>query len=328
MLRNKVYNFSSLIILFILFLTFNDFLIGKDHYDNKKLIKAWNDFLNYPSEKNLELIYNRISIKKGNKDKLFNSRLSKEFKKKIMNDFRFFSKEVYSSNREAVRVMFILTKCKLQIGLKNEVKFVLSSLIIINPKMFLEEFEYYIRSLNLNKTIELKNILLYFSPFYMKNKNAMLCEATRRLISLERVKQKSLERIKKKCIQLLMEKVIKNKFINNNDFCDNIIFNEISDNLKTIESRVYYNSMNDYKLMRKEVCSCNRWMIKDCFNLYYNDLIGNIIRINPKVFLKELQYFINNSNKKNYILEEFVASTGPDYTEKFEAQLLENSKKI
>lgn len=176
-----------------------------------KLKISWENFLNYPSEKNLKIFYKdlpKIDLKKvSNAEKANVFSNDKGLVKLIIENIEFLEKEIYAGNRAAVRVCFKLQHLILGRWERSKVVSILGNLIRVNSTIFLEELKNHLKTIDDD---DLQLILIYYDPYFYTDKvQACLRETQLRIEALERVKNESLGEVKMVCLGILKKEKCK-----------------------------------------------------------------------------------------------------------------------
>ncbi len=301
------------IFILIIFALTNGKLIGEniDPYI-KKFSKKWDKLYMYPSKKNVIATFNIMNYKTLSNQFVykFNYNLKKIKCDEGFSDcyyclwengvgsFSLLAMEAYSGMEEAIRLYFKLYILADKQKYRDEIIFVLGNLIRINPELFLKEADYLLKSENRLKEKIFKEILTRFTPHYKNNQEYELFEIKERIKAIKSVKDRKYEKTKNRCLKLLGEK--------EKDLMKIVKDVKIEDIIKFIDKETPQPSDKYYPLMGKEVYSGNRAIFPLFFKKLNNIdgdqpglpiIFSNLIRINPKLFLEELNKCKNLRNR-------------------------------
>jgi len=169
--------------------------------DWDSLEKAWINFERFPSEKMLEHVYNILP------DKQFvnQTRGYVKISGKVMNliwkdNLYLLKKEIYSSNRNAVKValrLLILSDGVYTQSLTS----ILGNLIRINPQLLIEELDSHKQIIS-DKI--LSSILMNFGPYYVDILERYILEIRRRMDSIKKVNGNN--KLVEKCLTIYYER--------------------------------------------------------------------------------------------------------------------------
>lgn len=165
-------------------------------FDWDKLLKAWENYLNYPSSENAdkvsELLPDSGHVKYAGKH-------WEEVVDTIYKDLYLLELQVYSSDRAAVRLTFKLyTIADGAFG--EELGMILGALIRINSRLYLEEAQH---NRNLLASMGLGLPTGSMGYWYIENDSAQCLEASLRIKALKNVQDSSLINIRNECIKQL-----------------------------------------------------------------------------------------------------------------------------
>ena len=167
-------------------------------FDLAKFYEAWKEYISYPSSENAIRVYtllpdtghvfNYIDIDEELEDTLWD----------VYESLSMLERQVYSSDREAVRLAFRLLTTWADGACGEELDIILGTLIRINPKLFLEELY-----THRNLVSRLDALVGNFGPEYCGRDKAERLEASLRIKALKQVTDPKLVEVHDECIGLL-----------------------------------------------------------------------------------------------------------------------------
>lgn len=161
--------------------------------DWTKLLKAWEEYVNYPSSENAKKV-SRLLPDSGHVEYSHAEEIAIDT---IFSAFPILERQIYYSDREAVNLAFhLISISDGEVG--ETLDIILGALIRINARLFLQE-------LLLNRPLvpELDGLVGNFGPIYTLTDEAYRLETNLRIEVLKKVKDSKLRKIRDECIKEL-----------------------------------------------------------------------------------------------------------------------------